>query len=68
VASVNPRRRAKIAARAAPPVDRAAEGLGEQLKAWFDTVAAEPLPKEITALVEELERKQRRHPRGGGTH
>lgn len=35
-----------------------AEHIGDELKAMFDAVAAEPLPREIEALVEELEERR----------
>ena len=47
----------------APEIRKATEGLGAQLKAMFDHVASEPLPDEITELVDTLEGYARRRVR-----
>jgi hypothetical protein len=39
----------------APEIRKAAEGLGARLKAMFDRVASEPMPHEITELVDRLD-------------
>ena len=44
-------------------VRKAAEGLGAELKAMFDNVAAEPLPHEIVDLVDALEGRAKRRAR-----
>ena len=43
-----------------PEIRKATEGLGAQLKAMFDGIAAEPLPHEITELVDALDGRARR--------
>ena len=48
---------------AEPPT--AGEALGEELKAMFDSLASEPLPKEILDLVDELDGKTKRRRRDG---
>ncbi|HEY3813635.1 MAG TPA: hypothetical protein VGL66_10440 [Caulobacteraceae bacterium] len=47
-----------------PEIRRATEGLGAELKAMFNNIAAEPLPHEIVDLVAALDgRTQRRRQR-----
>jgi hypothetical protein len=60
VASSSSRRRRETAQPDAPTaaVSGRAEHIGEELKAMFEAVACAPLPPEIEALVEELERRR----------